>query len=321
MFKYQIYYFCTCNLAQPLEVIMTQQQMPETTYAGAWVPPQQHAGQKSFIATWLFAWLLGGLGVDRFYLGKIGTGVLKLITFGGLGVWVLVDLIITLSGAQRDKQGMPLNGYQQHKKLAWIVTGAVIALGILIGALSPKPTATTQIADPAPSVEAEPAAIEEPVEDAVADEAPEEQPVEETPVAEEPAEEPIVEEPVAEEPVEAPVEEEAPVAEEEAEPSVPAEYTSALTSAETYSDMMHMSKAGIFDQLTSEYGGQFTEDAAQYAVDTIDADWNNNALESAKTYQNEMAMSPAAIHDQLTSEYGGQFTSSQADYAIDNLNG
>lgn len=141
---------------------------------------------------------------------------------------------------------MPLNCYQKHKKRAWIVTGAVIALGILIGALSPKPTATTQIADPAPSVEAEPAAIEEPVEDAVADEAPEEKPVEE-----------------------APVEEEAPVAEEEAESSVPAEYTSALTSAETYSDMMHMSKGGIFDQLTSEYGGQFTEDAAQYAIDHL----------------------------------------------------
>lgn len=301
---------------------MTQQQMPETAYAGPWAPPQQqHAGQKSFIATWLFAWLLGGLGVDRFYLGKIGTGVLKLITLGGLGVWVLVDLVLTLSGAQKDKQGMPLNGYQKHKKLAWIVTGAVIALGILIGALSPKSASTTQIADPAPSVKAEPAAIEDPVEEAVADEAPEEKTEEEAPVAEAPTEEPVVEQPAEEEPVEAPVEEEAPVAEEEAEPGVPAEYTSALTSAETYSDMMHMSKAGIFDQLTSEYGGQFTEDAAQYAVDTIDADWNNNALESAKTYQNEMAMSPAAIHEQLTSEYGGQFTSSQADYAIDHLNG
>lgn len=299
---------------------MTQQQMPETTYAGAWVAPQQHAGQKSFIATWLFSWLLGGLGVDRFYLGKIGTGILKLITLGGFGIWALVDLIITLSGAQKDKQGRPLNGYQKHKKLAWIVTGVVIALGILIGALSPRSTPSTQIADPAPSAEAEPAAIDEPVEDLAVDEAPEEEATEEAPVAERPVEEPAAEQPVKEGPVEAPLEDEAPAAEEEAESSVPAEYTSAFTSAETYSDMMHMSKAGIFDQLTSEYGGQFTEDAAQYAVDTIDADWNQNALESARTYQNEMAMSPAAIHDQLTSEYGGQFTSSQADYAIDHLN-
>ena len=80
-----------------------------------------------------------------------------------------------------------------------------------------------------------------------------------------------------------------------------------------------MSKQGIFDQLTSEYGGQFTEDEAQYAIDNVDADWKENALESAKVYQEEMAMSPDAIHDQLTSEYGGQFTQEEADYAIENL--
>ena len=82
---------------------------------------------------------------------------------------------------------------------------------------------------------------------------------------------------------------------------------------------MHMSKAGVFDQLTSEYGGQFPEDAAQYAIDNVDADWKVNALESAKTYQESMSMSKEAIRDQLTSDYGGQFTQEEADYAIENL--
>ena len=38
--------------------------------------------------------IFGSLGVDRFIMGKVGTGILKLITFGGLGVWWLVDLIL-----------------------------------------------------------------------------------------------------------------------------------------------------------------------------------------------------------------------------------
>lgn len=103
------------------------------------------------------------------------------------------------------------------------------------------------------------------------------------------------------------------------EGSVPAEYKNALRKAKVYSDMMHMSKAGIYDQLTSEYGEQFSPEAAQYAMDNLKADWNKNALEKARTYQESMAMSPDAIYDQLTSEYGEQFTAEEAQYAVDNL--
>ena len=108
--------------------------------------------------------------------------------------------------------------------------------------------------------------------------------------------------------------------EDKVEDNIPTEYKSALKQAETYSEMMHMSKAGIYDQLTSEYGGQFTAEAAQYAIDNVEADWKKNALESAKSYQETMSMSPSAIYDQLVSEYGEQFTAEEAQYAIDNLN-
>lgn len=58
-------------------------------------------------------------------------------------------------------------------------------------------------------------------------------------------------------------------AEEPQSEQVPTEYKNALRKAKTYSDTMHMSKAGIYDQLTSEYGEKFTAEEAQYAVDNL----------------------------------------------------
>src|SRR5699024_4297717 len=95
-------------------------------------------------------WLLGGLGADRFYLGKIGTGVLKLITFGGLGLWSLIDLIITLVGARKDKHGLPLPGYDEHKTIAWIVTGIFFVLGLIIGGAAAHSAPARRRTRPAP---------------------------------------------------------------------------------------------------------------------------------------------------------------------------
>ncbi|GAA1831028.1 NINE protein [Agromyces salentinus] len=90
-------------------------------------------GDKSFLLTWLFAMLIGSLGVDRFYLGKIGTAVAKLLTAGGLGVWTLVDLVLVLLGLQRDSEGRALAGFDEHRRIAWIVSGVLVAFGMLAG--------------------------------------------------------------------------------------------------------------------------------------------------------------------------------------------
>ena len=97
------------------------------------------------------------------------------------------------------------------------------------------------------------------------------------------------------------------------------EELNALAKAESYSSLMYMSKAKIYDQLTSNYGEGFDKEAAQYAIDNIKADWNYNALQKAKSYQSTMNMSKKKIYEQLISEYGEQFTKSQAQYAIDHL--
>ena len=106
---------------------------------------------------------------------------------------------------------------------------------------------------------------------------------------------------------------------EEEEDGIPKEYKKALKKAQRYSDNLHMSKAGIYDQLTSEYGENMSKEAAQYAIDNIEADWEENALKNAESYANRSHMSKAGVYDQLISEYGEQFTDDEAQYAIDNV--
>ena len=58
-----------------------------------------------WVVTLLLAFLLGVIGAHRFYVGKTGTGILMLFTFGGLGIWLLIDLILIITGQFTNKDG------------------------------------------------------------------------------------------------------------------------------------------------------------------------------------------------------------------------
>ena len=117
--------------------------------------------EKSFVVTWVLSLLVGVFGVDRFYLGKIGTGILKLITIGGLGIWALVDLIVILCDGMRDKKGLKLADYDKHKMLAIIITVVVIVLGAVYNT-SQKPAFLNDTTAPASTKTTEQSKTDEP---------------------------------------------------------------------------------------------------------------------------------------------------------------
>ena len=91
------------------------------------------------VLLYLSFWL-GWLGVDRFYVGKIGTGILKLVTLGGLGVWWLIDLFVIAGGKFTDASGKFVE--KQGKAIKHI--GICIAILVVFAAIGGNQEANSE---------------------------------------------------------------------------------------------------------------------------------------------------------------------------------
>ena len=101
----------------PFAAPATGQLPPAQPMPGQPMPGRAHAGfagrggksDKQKVVAALLCWFLGSFGIHRFYLGHTGIGVIQILTFGGCGIWVLIDLIMILTGSLNDVDGRELS--------------------------------------------------------------------------------------------------------------------------------------------------------------------------------------------------------------------
>lgn len=77
------------------------------------MPPEAKAikSKRKILPALLLCLVFGFFGTHRFYVGKVGTGILQMLTLGGLGLWVIYDAIVLILGRFRDAEGAPLKDW------------------------------------------------------------------------------------------------------------------------------------------------------------------------------------------------------------------
>jgi len=95
----------------------------------------------------------------------------------------------------------------------------------------------------------------------------------------------------------------------------------AVRAAKDYLNYSGFSRQGLIDQLSSDYGSQFSVADSTFAVDYLNVDWNAQAVRSAKDYLNYSGFSCQGLIDQLSSDYGSQYTVSEATYGATQAGG
>lgn len=86
----------------------------------------------------------------------------------------------------------------------------------------------------------------------------------------------------------------------------------AVRSAESYISFSGFSRQGLIDQLSSEYGDQYSVEDATFAVDSLNIDYDEQAERSAESYLEFSGFSCQGLIDQLSSDFGDKYTPNQA---------
>jgi len=101
---------------------------------GAGQPTAQ--ATKPWFTTFILCWILGFLGIHRFYVGKVGSGIAQLLTFGGLGVWWFIDWVMLIAQSFTDKAGQKILRKPGDGMKLGIAFGVLVVVCVLVGVMA-----------------------------------------------------------------------------------------------------------------------------------------------------------------------------------------